>query len=460
MLTVLPEELLHLATQSLAYNPAYPSDSPSGAHFKNSSPELIALSAVNRQLRRISLPFLFAFFRLKRLEVLGELIQKCLSDPTFGRIIKTIKLDNVYFPMETGHEELCMLLPHLTRLACIDLQGYTSSVALLNAVNKHPSVSAMIVDSLYGLHHLPKPLSSLDLSKVVVECGSISHPGLETSYARGLKVYQLVIRQPESLKEEFGNSTFQGLHEISLAMNRHPILLGWLPRLASAHPQLKNVIFVDMSNSKMQFTPDTIPFILPFIEKSSQRGLDSTFNITRLVISRTQCGCLSISGWHVTELIMNVQSSLLVILPIVASCFPCLRTLGFWIYHKRRYNVDKLVAVLASFRSLRVLKPARLFERLRSADEQLHRPWKPLRHIDKIHRVRRLGARAEARLYWYMSLISKGLPSLEAVYVEEEGYGDEKSCSHGDWFLQGWLSVRGARDFAGTLELGGISGRI
>ncbi|KAJ4480721.1 hypothetical protein C8R41DRAFT_841985 [Lentinula lateritia] len=360
--------------------------------------------------------------------------------------------------METGHEELCMLLPHLTRLACIDLQGYTSSVALLNAVNKHPSVSAMIVDSLYGLHHLPKPLSSLDLSKVVVECGSISHPGLETSYARGLKVYQLVIRQPESLKEEFGNSTFQGLHEISLAMNRHPILLGWLPRLASAHPQLENVIFVDMSNSQMQFTSDTIPFILPFIEKSSQRGLDTTFNITRLVISRTQCGCLSNSGWHVTELIMNVQSSLLVILPIVASCFPCLRTLGFWIYHKRRYNVDELVAVLASFRSLRVLKPARLFKQLRSPDEQLHRPWKPLRHIDKIDRVRRLGARAEARLYWYMSLISKGLPSLEAVYIEEEGYGDEKSCSHGDWYLQGWLSVRGARDFAGTLELGGISG--
>ncbi|KAJ3851153.1 hypothetical protein EV368DRAFT_83808 [Lentinula lateritia] len=205
MLSKLPEELLYLATRSLAYNPAYPSDSPSGAHFKNPSPELIALSAVNRQLRRISLPFLFACFSLRGLEVLEKLLQKCLSDPTFGRLIKTIKLDTVYFPKKAGHEELCRLLPHLTRLACIDLQGYTSSVTLLNAVNKHSSVSAMIVESLVT---------------VVVECGSISHPGLETSYACGLKVYQLVICQPESLKDEFGNSAFQGLHEISLAMNR------------------------------------------------------------------------------------------------------------------------------------------------------------------------------------------------------------------------------------------------
>ncbi|KAJ3806823.1 hypothetical protein F5876DRAFT_80315 [Lentinula aff. lateritia] len=208
MLSKLPEELLYLATRSLAYNPAYPSDSPSGAHFKNPSPELIALSAVNRQLRRISLPFLLIKYVVLYLSV------SFIDQP------RTIKLDTVYFPKKAGHEELCRLLPHLTRLACIDLQGYTSSVTLLNAVNKHSSVSAMIVESLYGLDYLRKPPSSLDLSKVVVECGSISHPGLETSYACGLKLYQLVIRQPESLKEEFGNSTFQGLHEISLAMNR------------------------------------------------------------------------------------------------------------------------------------------------------------------------------------------------------------------------------------------------
>ncbi|KAJ3864731.1 hypothetical protein EV359DRAFT_63773 [Lentinula novae-zelandiae] len=457
---LLPEELLEMMIQDLAYAPVYPFNGLSSARCKRVSSELITLSVLNRQFRRISLPFLFAFVTLKHLEDVEKFLQMCLVNPTLGSTIRVIKLNEVDFPKKSGHDELCRLLPHLTRLTCLDLQGSTSSVPLLNTVNQHPSISTMIVDSLCGLDDLPSPLSSLGLSKVVVECGCISHPGLETSYVRGLEVYRLLVFQPESLKEEFGNSRFQGLHEISLAMNRHPIFLEWLPRLASTHSQLKNVIFVDRSNSKMQFTSDTIPFILPFIEKSFQQGLDTTFSITRLVITRTQCGSLSATmEWRVTELVMNVQSSLLVILPLVASCFPYIHTLGVGVYHKRRYNVDELVAVLASFRSLRVLKSVRLFKKLRSPDEQLHRPWKPLRHIDKIHRVRRLGARAEARLYWYMSLISKGLPSLEAVYIEEEGYGDEKSCSHGDWSLQGWLSIGGAtRDVIGTFELSGTSG--
>ncbi|KAJ3878080.1 hypothetical protein F5051DRAFT_503469 [Lentinula edodes] len=443
--------------QDLAYAPAYPFNSLSSARCKRVSSELVALSVVNWQLRRISLPFLFAFVTLKHLEDVEGFLQTCLVNPTLGSTVRVIKL-NVDFPSKDGHEELCRLLPHLTRLACVDLQDFTSSISLLNTVNQHPSISAMIVDSLDNfLDNLPPPLSSLDLSKVVVECGYTSQPGLETSYARGLKVYQLIVPQPELLKEEFGNSRFQGLHEISLVMNRHPILLEWLPRLASTHPHLKNVIFVDMSNSKMQYTSDTIPFILPFIEKSLQQGLDTTFNITRLVISRTQCGSLSATmEWRVTELIMNVQSSLFMILSLAAPCFPYIHTLGVGILRKIRYNVDELVAVLASFRSLRVLKPARLFKNLRSPDEKVHLPWKPFRHIDKIHRVRRLGARAEVRLYWYMSLILKGLPSLEAVYVEEEGYGNEKFRSQGYWSLQGWLSVGGATgEVTGSLELRG-----
>ncbi|KAJ3809192.1 hypothetical protein F5876DRAFT_66679 [Lentinula aff. lateritia] len=446
MLSRLPEELLEMLIQDLAYAPVYPFNSLSSARCKRVSSELIALSVVHRQLRRISLPFLFAFVTLKHLKDVEGFLQTCLVNPTLGSTIRVIKLD-VYFRSKDGHEEL----------SCIDLQDFTSSVSLLNTVNQHPSISTMIVDSLDDLlGSLPPPLSSLDLSKVVVECGYTSQPSLETSYARGLRVYQLIVPQPELLKQEFGDSRFQGLHEISLAMNRLPIFLEWLPRLASTHPQLKNVIFVDMSNSKKQYTSETIPFILPFIEKSSQQGLDTTFNITRLVISRTQCGSLSATEWRVTELIMNVQSSLFMILSLVASCFPYLHTLGVGILRKIRCNVDELVAVLASFRLLRVLKPARLFKNLRSPDEKVHLPWKPFRHIDKIHRVRRLGARAEVRLYWYMSLISKGLPSLEAVYVEEEGYGNEKFRSQGCWSLQGWLSVRNATgDVTGSLELRG-----
>ncbi|KAJ4464274.1 hypothetical protein C8R41DRAFT_927029 [Lentinula lateritia] len=455
MLSKLPEELLEMMIQDLAYAPAYPFNSLSSARCKRVSSELIALSVVNWQLRRISLPFLFAFVTLKHLEDVEGFLQTCLVNPTLGSTGSQAKRGL----SEQGRARGTMQ---------VTASSYSSSMCrparlhfeYLTTQHCKSTPFDFGNDSRFT-RQLPRqpaaPLSSLDLSKVVVECGYTSQPGLETSYARGLKVYQLIVPQPELLKEEFGNSRFQGVHEISLVMNRHPIFLEWLPRLASTHPHLKNVIFVDMSNSKMQYTSDTIPFILPFIEKSLQQGLDTTFNITRLVISRTQCGSLSATlEWRVTELIMNVQSSLFMILSLVASCFPYIHTLGVGILRKIRYNVDELVAVLASFRSLRVLKPARLFKNLRSPDEKVHLPWKPFRHIDKIHRVRRLGARAEVRLYWYMSLVSKGLPSLEAVYVEEVGYGNEKFRSQGYWSLQGWLSIGGVTgDVTGSLELRG-----
>ncbi|KAJ3900843.1 hypothetical protein F5879DRAFT_376388 [Lentinula edodes] len=183
----------------------------------------------------------------------------------------------------------------------------------------------MIVKSLYGLHHMPGLLNPLDLSKVVVECGSISHPSLKESYARGLKVYKLEIDHSESLEEDFGNSKFPGLHVINLAMHRHPIFLEWFPRLASTHPLLQKVILVSMSNSEIHYTADTITSLLPFIAKSSQQGLDIIYSPGDQSRSIWLTVHFRVAG-H-TKLIMNVQSSLLVILPFAASCFPYIHTL-------------------------------------------------------------------------------------------------------------------------------------
>ncbi|KAJ3851152.1 hypothetical protein EV368DRAFT_83807 [Lentinula lateritia] len=362
---LLPEELLHLIILAFVDKP---SSSSFPTAFERPSVELLALSTVNRQLRRISLPFLVSFVQLKRLKDLENLSQQCLANPLLAKLIKTIQLNGIYFPRKMGHEVLSRVLPRLTRLVCLDLQGSTSSALLLKALYEHSSVSTILVASPYGLYNLPEGPSHLDLSKTVLERADSSHPRLEVWLSRGLHLTKLDVHKPESLQEEFGIRTFRGLQELKLTM--------------------------------------------------------------------------------------RVRSSLIEILSLVTLCFPTIHALGIRAEHcRKRYDIDNLIAALARFPLLRVLNLSHLFKRLRSPNEELQRPWKLFRHVDKIHRLKRLGAQAEARLYWYASLIAHGLRSIEALYVEEEGYGDEKSCTNGDWHLAGWLKVDGARNITGILKL-------
>ncbi|KAJ3806824.1 hypothetical protein F5876DRAFT_68632 [Lentinula aff. lateritia] len=449
---LLPEELLHLIILAFV---GKPSSSSFPTAFERPSVELLALSTVNRQLRRISLPFLVSFVQLKRLKDLENLSQQCLANPLLAKLIKTIQLNGIYFPRKMGHEVLSRVLPRLTRLVCLDLQGSTSSALLLKALYEHSSVSTILVASPYGLYNLPEGPSHLDLSKTVLERADSSHPRLEVWLSRGLHLTKLDVHKPESLQEEFGIRTFRGLQELSLNLNLHPVTLSWLHRFTSGHPNLKLIKFIDQSTMKDYFIRHTVPFVQSFVEKAHQEQLCRAFNLTHIVISRTHRGSLSLD-WQVSELTMRVRSSLIEILSLVTLCFPTIHTLGIRAEHcRKRYDIDNLITALARFPLLRVLNLSHLFKRLRSPNEELQRPWKLFRHVDKIHRLKRLGAQAEARLYWYASLIAHGLRSIEALYVEEEGYGDEKSCTNGDWHLAGWLKVDGARNITGILKLDG-----
>lgn len=84
---LLPEELLHLIILASIDKP-FSSSFP--AAFERPSAELLGLSTVSRQLRRISLPFLVAFVHLKRLEHLEKLLQRCLVNPLLPKLIKYV----------------------------------------------------------------------------------------------------------------------------------------------------------------------------------------------------------------------------------------------------------------------------------------------------------------------------------------------------------------------------------
>ncbi|GAW10606.1 hypothetical protein LENED_012894 [Lentinula edodes] len=52
---------------------------------------------IHSTLRRISLPFLFAFVTLKHLGDVEGFLQTCLVNPTLGSTIRAVKL-HAYFP--------------------------------------------------------------------------------------------------------------------------------------------------------------------------------------------------------------------------------------------------------------------------------------------------------------------------------------------------------------------------
>lgn len=71
---LLPEELVHDIFSYLAYHPELRKQcEPPELQFEPDSTDILSLSLVNRRLRRISLPFLFASLRIKGLKDVKKL---------------------------------------------------------------------------------------------------------------------------------------------------------------------------------------------------------------------------------------------------------------------------------------------------------------------------------------------------------------------------------------------------
>jgi hypothetical protein len=95
MLLSLSEELLDRILPHLAYRPLEPFYSPGfPLHLvpKQASAALISLSLVNRQLRRISTPFLFAYIRAHTLEWVQRLAVDVVEIPGLAQSVQFVVL--------------------------------------------------------------------------------------------------------------------------------------------------------------------------------------------------------------------------------------------------------------------------------------------------------------------------------------------------------------------------------
>ena len=84
----LPDELLHCLVQYLAYEPALPDQGSLTPNSERVSFDLLSLSQVNCQLRRLSLPFLLAYVHIKYFRHLDRLKGLIRSNADYAKLIR------------------------------------------------------------------------------------------------------------------------------------------------------------------------------------------------------------------------------------------------------------------------------------------------------------------------------------------------------------------------------------
>ncbi|KAE9394419.1 hypothetical protein BT96DRAFT_978532 [Gymnopus androsaceus JB14] len=401
---MLPPELLCSIVEYLAYVPEICHCERPETHFRTVSPDLVHVSLVNRHCRRICLPFIFAHVRIKSYNM-RKLRDCCISNPAIAYSIKMLKAS---YCDKDGPEAFCELLPHLGRLACVDMRGNALNVAINHAMHQHPTISRILVGQLISM---PPEFAPSDMSRVVAKCSEIYAPTLTERnepveklvryLAQGMKVARLDIHLPERLEENFGRQTFPGVQGFHLYLGYGLVLTSWLPGITATHPQLRKIQFFDQGYYFRRH--HSFPFLSPVLDEVSQ-GYSSAFFPKSVTLNRpSPLGVV----WLVTGLNLIVSSSLIDTLLLVSKHFPHIDTLALDLAEQTKYNVDDLIVALARFPSLRILHLTEIFSQLRCVKEKKERPWKPMRPLDKPDRAQKHAAAVESRIQWYASRIAE-----------------------------------------------------
>ncbi|KAF5391977.1 hypothetical protein D9757_003246 [Collybiopsis confluens] len=258
MLSSLPNELINAVTAELAFIPPPSSLQPScwipqHLRFPCPSPALASLSMVNKHLRQICMPFLFAHVQVDGVESAQE-FQRFWSTRIGGesllKLTKVLSVLNITRPkgsFPSGQERLrvtqivCDLLPFLGSLSYVNLTNFCSPLdytVLQKAVDAIPSISAVVLGSTIDISGLP---STKFVFTDVYRC--LSHSPLSTW--SGLNICRLTI-PTEWINEEFGTLRLENLHELAIILDLDDgpgVPYKRLRRFTSAHPQLKRLSF-------------------------------------------------------------------------------------------------------------------------------------------------------------------------------------------------------------------------
>ncbi|KAJ3716878.1 hypothetical protein C8R42DRAFT_711702 [Lentinula raphanica] len=444
---LLPNELLHYIFEYIAYIPKLShvqdvGDIAPKSPLECPSPELLALSVTDWQLRRLCLPFLFGKIRIrhdKDAKKLEEHLTLC------AKFAKTLALCNSRDLTEVGELIVSRILPQLEQLLDVKLGDCLKRTDLFKTILAHPTIASVLVDGIPAVS-----LGNHDLSKVILNrSGSISFSpfpptSFEQYFDHGMKLKCLSLDY-NSLDNRLHTLNFPGLEAIEISMYSVPISFSWLPQFSSTHPNLNEIWLFDMDPDSC--IHDAPPFLSSLVEVVRRQDLSNPFIITDVGLSKAKPleSSSQSQEWHVAELIMRTDHSRLTeTLSLLASSFPKLEIISIEIISndlvldQGTYNIVDLCSAFARFSSLRVVYLQDLLRRLPFVSE-----IKDMMRVDTAHNTyHELRVGAERELLAFASRLAKQVRTLDSLYIEDAGY------EHDDvgewvpiWCFRGWLHV-------------------
>ncbi|KAJ3968086.1 hypothetical protein EV361DRAFT_927601 [Lentinula raphanica] len=430
---MLPEEILHAIVQSLAYNPNIIEREFLDPPRKYCAPALLPLSVTSHQFRRICLPFLFAYVKLKRAGDLRKLRSHSLDNVAFFACIKA--LDIHALSIEADYKLLPRLLPHLHNLSCLFILETPISITLLHAIRCHPSATVVIS----SFKDLPQGMDHSDLGKVIVKRLPIYRDDRYRNECFnhlldcGMKVKRAVINHPRLLNESFGNSRFSGLIELKLKMGWSAVDLSWFDNFSCAHPHLRKISFTDFERTVFR-KQNTFMFIVPFLEALAREDLTAAAYLKGFAVTRDTSTTNVSCHWRVTSLFLTVHESFQRVLSLASSLFPETSVLTI---DRAPCTVDELITSLRRFPCLKIVSLLCTFEQIDFGSDE---PWQDP-SIVEVYDGPMIGPVAtEFAMSWCISRIAKAVPSIKAFYIREEGC-DGPNQTGARWYITGWIFV-------------------
>ncbi|KAJ3769165.1 hypothetical protein FB446DRAFT_748933 [Lentinula raphanica] len=447
---ILPNELFHSIVDFIAYKPILPDSSSlpdSRSLLKSASPELLALSVADWQLRRICLPFLFANLTLWRITDANRLEEHLALCSQFT---KSLNIGPEGGVSETVKHIIIQNLPRLKQLSEVQLRSSRRNTGLLRALLVHPGVKSILIRDLPD-----KSMCDADLSKVILNpygFFTVFPSEYEEFLDRGMRLLCLRFAEPLLIDQSLGSRVFSGLEEIQMRMGStgQYVSFSFLPVLLTTHPNLKKLWIHDDAQLSY-FTRHAPPFIASFAEASQGLDLKKAFHIIDIGLCRSPGQ--SSNEWSVMGLTLKTttaSASLIEILSLVASSFPQLEVLRLDVMkHKPTYHINDLTTVFQQFLSLKTLYLLGVYDRLDFGSNQ-ELPY--VHEVDFTDALDVLCARAETGLLWFISKVAREARSLDMIYLSDDGY-DNGNNRLKAWHLSGWLLVLdGMRNVGGTLK--------
>ncbi|KAE9400270.1 hypothetical protein BT96DRAFT_919549 [Gymnopus androsaceus JB14] len=404
----LPEELLHTIVELIASDTIFIERQSPTLRSKYATINLRPLSMATRQLRRLCLPFLFAYVKVKDVTRLTD--QCAAGSDAFSASIRTLDFGSVSMNiMEVLH-----LFDRFTNLSQINLDFLFPAIPILSAIRNYPAVT--------------------------VNLGSTAR-----HLAYRMRVRCLTYRTSDP-HDNFGNCRFPGLSELKLRMRIPPTTLPWISELTRGHPLLKKISFTGSYLPANFKCNPTVPFIQTFVDEVYREELDQTMSIEGFAVTRFQSIAssapflgTSCNPWRVTGLHLSIYAwwSSARLLVLAHSMFPQISVLTLNIKveeNSTSFPGEELISSLCCFSSLQVLNlvgPYRLHD---FGNQATPSP------IDM-----------EAAIIQYTSSIAQRIPTIEAFFIDlvYDNFDEEES-----WKLRGWLSVQTSWGIEGSHTVG------